>query len=247
MNPIDPTTTLGQLVTERPGRARVFEQFGIDYCCGGKTSLHEAWATAGIDPQAVLRALNEADASPARTAEKNWADAALGELIQNILETHHAYLRRELPRLTQMAGKVREVHAAKHPELTEVQATYEGLRAELEAHMMKEEHVLFPMIGTMESSGVVEAAHCGSVRNPIRVMEHEHDSAGAALRRLRTLTGDYAPPADACNTYRVFLSSLAELERDLHQHIHKENNILFPQAVELEAALSGTATVGRDA
>lgn len=247
MKPIDLTTTVGQLVAERPGRARVFEQFGIDYCCGGKVPLQEACATGGIEAQAVLRALHQADANPAPTDSADWAHAPLAELITNILETHHAYLRRELPRLTQIAGKVLEVHGTRHPELSEVQAVYDDLRAELQMHMMKEEQVLFPMIQAMEADGVVAAAHCGSVQNPIRVMEHEHDSAGAALLRLRTLTGGYIPPADACNTYRAFLSGLAELEQDLHQHIHKENNILFPRAVELEAALSGTAAVGHDA
>lgn len=247
VKPVDPRTTVGQLVAERPGRARVFERFGIDYCCGGKVPLQEACAASGTDAQEVVRALNQADASSAPADGTDSAHASLAELITNILETHHAHLRRELPRLTQMAGKVLEVHGTRHPELSEVQAVYNDLRAELQMHMMKEEQVLFPMIRAMEADGVVAAAHCGSVQNPIRVMEHEHDSAGAALLRLRTLTGGYTPPADACNTYRAFLSGLAELEQDLHQHIHKENNILFPRAAELEATLSGTATVGHDA
>lgn len=247
MSPIDPSTTVGQLVADRPGRARVFEQFGLDYCCGGKTTLREACVVRGVDPQDVVRALHQADTSSASTDGTDWACTPLVELITNILDTHHAYLRRELPRLTQIAGKVREVHEARHPELAEVQQIFEDLRAELEAHMMKEEHVLFPMIQRMESDGAVAAAHCGTVQNPIRVMEHEHDSAGAALLRLRTLTDGYAPPANACNTYRALLSGLAELEQDLHRHIHKENNILFPRAVELEAALCGATTVGRSA
>ncbi len=247
MIPIDSTTTVGQLVAERPARARVFKQMGIDYCCGGKTPLRDACAAGGIDAQKVVDALNRVDAEATLTDETDWTRAPLADLLANILDTHHAYLRRELPQLTQIAAKVREAHMARHPELTEVQAVFNDLRAELETHMLKEEQVLFPLIQTMESDGAVAAAHCGSVQNPIRVMECEHDAAGAALLRLRTLTSGFTAPADACNTYRVLLSGLAELETDLHRHIHKENNILFPRAVELEAALSGAATFGRHA
>ncbi len=247
MKPIDSTVSVGQLVAERPLRARVFERFGIDYCCGGKAPLGEACAAGGIDPLVVVRALNEADAGTAPTDQPDWINAPLARLIANILDTHHAYLRRELPRLAQFAAKVRDAHQARHPEVTEVQKVYNQLRTELETHMMKEERILFPLIQAMESGGRAAAAHCGSVQNPIRVMKDEHDAAGTALLRLRTITDGYAPPADACNTYRALLSGLADLETDLHQHIHKENNILFPRAVALEAALSRAAAAGRRA
>ncbi len=245
MNAIDPMTTVGELVAENPRRARVCERFGIDYCCGGKVPLREACAAGGIDVEQIVQALAQADAGAATAGGTDWRSASLAELSANIVDTHHAYLRRELPRLAQMTAKVREVHEARHPELQEVQEVYVGLRAELELHMMKEEQVLFPLIRTMEANGVVAAAHCGSVRNPIRVMEHEHDTAGTALLRLRTLTNGYAAPADGCNTYRALVSGLAELEADLHKHIHKENNILFPRAVVLEDELVGTAAVSQ--
>ncbi len=240
MTAIDPAATVGQLAAERPARGRVFEQFGIDYCCGGKTSLRDASARAGADLQQVIDALLKSDAAAPPSDEPDFAHAPLADLIANILNTHHAFLRRELPRLTQLAAKVHQVHAANHPELAEVQGIYADLRAELESHMLKEEHILFPLIQSLEAGDATAAGHCGSVQNPIRVMEYEHDSAGAALERLRTLTGGYTPPADACNAYRALLTGLSELEADLHQHIHKENNIVFPRAVELEATLCAT-------
>ncbi|MCH7872529.1 MAG: iron-sulfur cluster repair di-iron protein [Planctomycetes bacterium] len=238
MTDIEPSKSVGQLVAERPSRARVFERFGIDFCCGGKIPLSDACTERKLDTERILAALREADSSEADTDEPDWTRATLSALIAHILQKHHAYLRNELPRLAKMVAKVHDVHGERHPELAEVRQTYDGLHAELASHMMKEEQILFPLIEAMESSQSLEAAHCGSVNNPISMMEHEHDSAGAALARLRSLTGDFTPPEDACNTYRVLLDGLAELEADLHRHIHKENNILFPRASELEAALA---------
>ncbi|MBP9025150.1 MAG: iron-sulfur cluster repair di-iron protein [Phycisphaerae bacterium] len=244
MTSIDLTAPVGQLVADRPARARVFERFDIDYCCGGKTPLDEACANKGLDLQEVLRALEQAESAVAAPDETDWRHASRADLIINIIDTHHVYLKRALPELAQLAAKTRQVHGASHPELAEVQEVFTELRAELEGHMMKEERILFPLIQGMESGAACEG-FCGSVQNPIRVMEYEHDSAASALQRLRHLTGDYTPPADACNTYRALLSGLAELEADLHQHIHKENNILFPRAIELEATLLHTAPVDR--
>lgn len=238
-------TTVGQLVVDRPGRARVFERFGIDYCCGGKRTLQEACIAQDLDTQHVIATLRAADADSAATDETDWSHARLGELIANIVETHHAYLRRELPRLTELTAKVAGVHGERHPELAEVRQTYAGLRAELEAHMMKEERILFPLIAAMESGDGSQPAFVGSVANPIRVMEHEHESAGTALARMRELTDGFTPPEDGCNTYRAMLAGLAELEADLHRHIHKENNILFPRALALEAELSQATPAGR--
>jgi regulator of cell morphogenesis and NO signaling len=242
MAEITNSTTVGQLVAERPSRARVFERFGIDYCCGGKQALGDACAAPGLDPQKVVAALREADREPIATEETDWTAASLDELITNILNEHHAYLQRKLPRLSELTAKVHSVHGQRHPELAEVRQTYDGLRAELEAHMMKEEQILFPLIQSMESFQTLEAAHCGSVQNPIRVMEHEHDSAGASLAQMRKLTDNFTPPEDGCNSYRAMLGGLAELETDLHRHIHKENNILFPRATELETSLAQATT-----
>jgi len=237
----NPDTSVGQLVAERPSRSRVFEEFGIDYCCGGKSSLRDACGERGIDAGEVIAALVEMDARRDATDDTDWRQASLAELIANIVTTHHAYLQRELPRLTELAQKTQQAHGARHSELTEVQTVLAGLRAELESHMLKEERILFPMIEAMEVSGRIEPSHCGSVQNPIGVMEHEHESAGRALGYLRELTAGFTPPVDACNTWRALLDGLRALETDLHEHIHKENNILFPRALGLATAHARTA------
>ncbi len=244
MTEITPGMAVGHLVAERPSRARVFERFGIDYCCGGKRALGDVCAEQGLDTQRIVAALLEAESALAAVDETDWTRAALSDLIEHILETHHAYLQRELPRLVEMTANVHAVHGERHPELAEVRQTLDGLKAELDVHRMKEEQILFPMIRSMESTQAVEAVHCGTVQNPIRVMEDEHEAAGAALARMRALTNDFTSPEDGCNTYRAMVDGLAELEADLHQHIHKENNILFPRAIELEATLARTGTPG---
>ncbi len=234
MNTLDVQTTVGDLVAEQPGRARVFERHGIDFCCGGKTSLSEACAKKNIDVGQIVAELNDADQAGATHDDANWSKASLSDLIDHIVKTHHAYLAEELPRLSPIIAKVVEVHSERHPELAQVQSTYEALREELESHMVKEEQILFPAIRMMERSGGATRLPFGSVNNPIRMMEFEHDSAGRALAQLRALTHDFTTPADGCNTYRAMVQSLERLEADLHLHIHKENNILFPRAVALE-------------
>ena len=236
MTCIDPETTVGELVTERPGRSRIFERLGIDYCCGGKKTLGAACRERGLDIGRVVADLAEDAPSAPGT---DWAKASLGDLVDHILDRHHAYLRGELPRLAGMSAKVCGVHGERHPELRRVDGTFGRLRAELEMHMAKEERVLFPMIRELEASSVRPVFHCGSLANPLRVMEAEHDAAGEALAEMRELTGGYSVPPDGCNTYRVLMDGLASLERDLHEHIHEENNILFPRALAREESLPG--------
>lgn len=226
-----PATTLGDLVTARPGAARVLERLGLDYCCGGRRSLAAACAEQGIDAAVVLAELADAPAEPVA----DWASMGPVDLVDHIEATHHRYLHAELRRLGALAAKVRSVHGRRHPELGDVVATFEDLRADLEPHLLKEERVLFPMIRALASAGPVPAPGCGSVRNPISVMVAEHDRAGELLARLRRLTGDFAPPADGCVSYRTLYAALAELEADTHLHVHKENNVLFPAVVELES------------
>jgi regulator of cell morphogenesis and NO signaling len=240
MSEISPITTVGQLVTERPNRSHVFERWGIDYCCGGNKPLAQACEEKGISLQAVLNELKRSD-SQASDEPMDWASASLGELADHIEATHHAYLRQELPRLTGLIEKVVQAHGQQHPELHQVQNIFQTLRAELESHTWKEENILFPMCRELDTAEVPPRFHCGSIQNPIFVMEMEHDRAGEALRQLRTLTGGFIPPEDACNTYRAMLDALAHLEVDLHVHIHKENNILFPRAMEKEASLAPVA------
>lgn len=236
---ITPGTSVGAVVAERIGRSRVFDRLGIDYCCHGSTSLEEACASRSLDLGRVLAELNESDAERAVEEEDqiDWNAMSESQLIDNILETHHAYLRRELPRLSELISKVVAAHSAKHPELADLRETFGGIRQELESHMLKEECVLFPLVKQLEAAKALFPIHCGTVGNPIRVMEHEHETVGSALSRLRALTGDYQPPADGCNTYRALYDGLAHLEADLHRHIHKENNVLFPKAAAIEGAL----------
>lgn len=184
---IELTTTVGELVRERPARSRIFEQLQIDYCCGGAVPLGEACAKRGLDPQAVAQQIRQLDAEPA-TGDEEPIDAdamTLTDLANHIEQTHHAYLKAELPRLAAMTQKVFEVHGESDPRLAEVRRIFAGLHQELSSHLMKEEQVLFPMIRQLESSDHVPAFHCGTVANPIRQMEYEHDGAGHALAILR--------------------------------------------------------------
>lgn len=234
-------TPVGAVVAERLGRAQVFDRLGIDYCCHGATSLGAACSERALDVDRVITEIVEDDRrSVEETARSiDYSAMALSALAEDIVRTHHAFLRRELPRLSNLADKVVSAHGGGHPELADLRDTLTGLRQELELHMVKEERVLFPLIGQLEAAKTPFPMHCGTVNNPIRVMEHEHETAGLALRRFRDLTEDYTVPADACESFKAFYAGLAALENDLHRHIHKENNILFPKAAALESALCG--------
>lgn len=234
--------TVGEIVARQPALSRAFEAAGIDYCCGGKKTLGEACRKKGIDPQTFLVTLAKSTAA----AEQPIVDAAamsLTGLADHIEQTHHTYLRSELPRLNAMTQKVASVHGENEPRLWQVRETFVALFEELSSHMMKEERILFPMVREIEASATAPRFHCGSLANPICQMEAEHDQAGSALERMRELTDDYTPPDWACNTYRAMLDALARLERDMHQHVHKENNVLFPRALVMERE----KTVGVDA
>lgn len=213
---------IGQIATEYPLATRVFARHRIDFCCGGGKPLEEVCGRLGLDAGAVLAEIEREIASPANS-QVSWNEAPLNDLIQHILTEYHVPLKEELPRLEAMSRKVLEVHGDKQPVmLPELLAVLRGLKAELEQHMVKEEQILFPMI--QRGQGAMTGG-------PISVMEHEHDSAGRALQRLRELTDGYEVPAEACNTWRALWHGLAALEDALHQHIHLENNILFPRAL----------------
>jgi regulator of cell morphogenesis and NO signaling len=175
------------------------------------------------------------DATPSVEEQRDWSRASLTELADHIESEHHSYLRKELPRLSSMIETLVEAHGGRHSELLRCREVFGALRRELEPHMAKEEQILFPMIRELEALSSLPDFHCGSLRNPIRVMESEHDDAALALSRLRELTADYTPPDDVCNTHRAALAGLAELEADLQRHIHKESNILFPRALAEES------------
>jgi regulator of cell morphogenesis and NO signaling len=231
--------TVGQWVVERPSRARVFERLGIDYCCGGKHPLRQACEQKSLDYDAVLAELDR-DGAAAEPGVRNWASASLTDLCDHIEQTHHAYLKQELPRLEFLTTKVAARHGDHRPALRAVREVFAALKAEMDAHMAKEERVLFPLCRQLDQADELPAIHCGSIDHPIEVMISEHEHAGDALAEIRALTDNYACPPDACNTYRALFDSLAQLERDLHEHVHKENNILFPRAIRLQRLLART-------
>ena len=222
---------VGQLVAEQPSRSRVFESWGIDYCCGGRKTLADACAAKQLEPAKVVQDLEAAD-STATPPETDWTQESLAKLSKHIVDAHHAYLRHELPRLSMLTAKVADVHAGKDPRLADLQELFEGFRADMETHMEEEEQLVFPAIAAV-ASGVPGDA----LANPIDKMFAEHDDAGIHLEKMRTLTDGFVPKEDACNTHRALLHALGELELDMHQHVHLENNVLFKRALEMGRAL----------
>ena len=226
--------TLAELVSAHPGAARVLERHHLDYCCGGADRLGDACVARGVDPAVVLDELTALGPE----AAPDWAAMGPAELVDHLESTHHVYLKAELPRLNALVDKVAGVHGDRHPELRDIQRTFEELRADLEPHLMKEEQVLFPMVRELAVATTAPTFHCGTLQNPIRVMLMEHDRAGELLARQRELTSDYGVPDDGCASYEALFAGLAELEVDTHQHVHKENNLLFPAVLEREHLLA---------
>lgn len=238
MRTIVASDTVGAVVRDTPGRARVFEDAGIDYCCGGGRTVAEACRRAGADLARVLDRLNDGSAAGAQAVDA--AAMSLTELADHIERTHHAYLRAELPRIERLAERVAVAHQARDGRVLAIRDTVRALAAELLSHLLKEERILFPLVRALEA-GEAPSLHGWALAGPVQQMELEHGDAGDGLARLRELTDGYAIPAWACNTHRALLDALARLERDTHQHIHKENNVLFPRALELERAAGGVA------
>ncbi|MBL4890129.1 MAG: iron-sulfur cluster repair di-iron protein [Candidatus Lindowbacteria bacterium] len=234
MNQITEESTVGGIVAQMPGLSRVFEARGFDYCCGGKKTLREACANKDVSTQDIIDQLMAAIEDNNNLQEDDVSELSLTELADHIVETHHNFLRTELPRLAAMTQRVATVHSSKDERLVKIDQHFRDLNAELTDHMMKEEKILFPIIRELDSDNGSTEFHCGSIVNPIRMMEMEHDSAGNAMEQMKVLSDCFAAPEDACGTYRAMLDGLSVLEKDLHRHIHKENNILFPKAIELE-------------
>jgi regulator of cell morphogenesis and NO signaling len=238
------TQTVREIALEQPHSIRVFERFGIDYCCGGRRPLAEACAEKQLPVDEVVAALESAASSTA-PLPVDWSQASLGSLIDHIVATHHAYVKSELPRLAALAQKVVSKHGATQAHLPAMQSLLVLLDDELIHHLGKEEHVLFPYIAKLEASltsgGAQPEACFGTISNPIAMMTSEHDAAGVLLAKIRLLSGDFATPVDDCPTYLAYYAGLKEFEQDLHQHIHLENNILFPRAIAMESATVGTA------
>lgn len=228
--------TVREYALEQPSATRVFEKLKIDYCCGGGRPLGEAARLAGVPLEEVGRLLDEAGGSGEVPA--GLESGTLAGLIDYILDKHHAFTREEMERITALAEKVASKHGGRRPELLTVRVLFRQLCEDLRPHMMKEELILFPYVRQLEraaASGLpAPRPPFGTVNNPVRVMMLEHDTAGDILRELRAAAGDYVAPEDACASFRTFYQALADFEQDLHQHIHLENNVLFPRAVELE-------------
>jgi regulator of cell morphogenesis and NO signaling len=236
------TKTVGELAAENPAATRVFEKLGIDYCCGGSDTLGQACRAAGLALETVKYSMEvELETGRAAAQDRDWRTEPLADLIAHIRNTHHQYTRAALARLGPLFDKVCSVHGNNHPELARMRATFGDLAQELATHLMKEEMVLFPYIVRMEEAvlekSTVLPAPFGSVRNPVAMMLHEHDGAGQALREMRAAGSGYVAPPDACASYQSLYQTLAEFETDLHQHIHLENNILFPRAIEMERGI----------
>jgi regulator of cell morphogenesis and NO signaling len=229
------TRPVRDFVLDRPEAARTFESFGIDYCCDGARPLADACKSVNRSIESVLAELNKC---PSADPQKDWRQQSLTDLANYIVAKHHTFTRAEIDRLSALIAKVAGQHSQNHPELAAVQTTFAALVGELREHMDKEENLLFPYIAELEEAARVQKRApepiFGSVQNPVAVMIMEHEASGQALEKIRAATGNYSVPSDGCASYRVLYEALPAFTADLHQHIHLENNILFPRAIELE-------------
>lgn len=232
-------TKTKDIALSNPQARQVLENAGLDYCCGGDSSLHEACLHANVSPEEILNRLQE-NAKHALPDDRNWMAAPLNELTRHIRETHHRYVRDAIPRTRVLLDKVAAKHASNHAELSDIGSLFADVGREMVMHMQKEEQILFPYIDALERAASVhesiEPPFFQTVKNPIHHMMQEHDAAGDSVRRIRALTSQYTPPDDACTSFKALYEALKAFEADLHQHVHLENNILFPRAVELETS-----------
>jgi len=234
-------TELGVLVAANNRVAPVLERFGLDYCCHGHQTLGDAAHQQGVAVEDVLRAIEAAGAPGAGERDLDtWHD--LGELTEHIVNTHHHYVREICPTLRAWLDKLVARHGDRHPELAKIRQVFMAVSDEMAAHMVKEENILFPYVEELAAAKRTGArlpgSPFGTVQNPIRVMEDDHQVVGDLVAQIGQLTGGYQPPADGCTTYQLCFSELKRFEADLHRHVHLENNILFPGAVELEQTLA---------
>lgn len=228
--------TVAELVADNYRAADVFKKHGIDFCCGGGVTVVEICRRKNLDYDQIQDELLALDSQVSKSHDfKNWE---LDFLADYIVQTHHSYVKESIPLITQYAEKVAKVHGGHNPENIEIRDLFRAVAEELTMHMHKEEYILFPFIKKMAEAkreGMpMPRPPFGTVQNPIRMMEHEHENAGDILKKIAELSNGYQPPLHACNTYRVLYAKLQEFENDLHQHVHLENNILFPKAIQME-------------
>jgi len=235
--PHEQEATIGEIVAKDYRKAQVFKKFGIDFCCGGKKTVTEVCDKKGIDISEVKQQLASMEADQGNPSQ-NYQNWELDFLCDYIVSTHHKYVKDTLPFLSEISAKVARVHGDSHPEVVVAANAFAGVAADLSAHLLKEEKVLFPyikqLVAAKRENAALPQAPFGQVSNPIQMMEAEHEHAGEDMSEIRTVTNDFAVPDDACTSYRILFKMFQEFESDLHQHIHLENNILFPKAIDLE-------------
>jgi regulator of cell morphogenesis and NO signaling len=233
-------TRVNEIALSHPGARRVLEDAGVDYCCGGSKSLQDACLHAGVAADEILKRLRQ-NSELAGAGDTEWTTAPLMELTRHIRERHHQYVRDSIPRVRALLAKIREKHGGKHREIEDIEKLFGDVAREMTTHMQKEEQILFSYIDALERSAKgnssLEPPFFQTVRNPIHTMMKEHDSAGDLVKRIRKASNEYKAPADACTSYQATYQELRQFEEDLHLQVHLENNILFPRAVELEAAV----------
>lgn len=238
---ITTTPSIGEIVANDYRKAEVFKKYGIDFCCGGKNTIEYACKKKGVNQAELETALASVDKSSKEQPSHDFNSWNLPFLIDYIINVHHTYVTNKVELIHQYAQKVAKVHGHAATETVEIAQLFAALKEELLLHMQKEERILFPYIKQMQaildSQSKMVTPVFGTAQNPINMMEHEHENAGEIMAKIRKLSNDYTPPAWACNTYKVLYSFLHEFETDLHQHVHLENNILFPKAIELELKL----------
>lgn len=234
-------TNVKEIALSNPGARQILEDAGIDYCCGGGKSLQEACLKADVVESEILSRLRQ-NSERVSPNESQWVSAPLAELTKHIRERHHQYVRASIPSLRALLAKIREKHGIKHRELGDIEKLFGNVAREMLMHMQKEEQILFPFIDALQRAAngkeSIEPPFFQTVKNPIYSMMKEHDSAGELMRRIRAATDGYRAPADACTSYQAVYQGLEEFEKDLHLHVHLENNILFPRAVEMETAVA---------
>jgi len=232
-------TKMKDIALANPAARQVLEDAGLDYCCGGGKPLHEACLHANVSSEGILNRLRE-NAKDTGPEDLNWMAVPLNELTRHIREKHHRYVREAIPRTRTLSDKVAAKHGANHTELADIGKLFAEVGREMIMHMQKEEQILFPYIDTLQRAanahGSVEPPFFQTVKNPIHAMMQEHDAAGDLVSQIRVLSSEYTPPGDACTSFKALYEALREFEADLHQHVHLENNVLFPRAVELEAS-----------
>lgn len=230
---IKKSKTIQEIIVENPKSIEVFKEFGIDYCCGGKKDFELTLKEKGIDQKVFFKKLKNIETSGNLSFIARYNKWSLSFLCDFIIENHHNYLKNIHPEILQLSDKVMNVHSTAHPELIEINKIINALENELTMHMQKEENILFPAIKEIERNKNA-ALPFGSIRNPISMMIYEHESAGNNIEKIKKLTMNFTIPADACASYSLLYRYLKDYYDDLHQHIHLENNILFPRAIKLQ-------------